>query len=104
MRDLLLAPLEERALRRPAREPMGEAAHTEGWLDEVRSAYLYRVIAEVERGSPRSTLFLELAREADGQAAIWAKNAGLAPVPALFPDLRSRVVPRLVACARARAM
>src|SRR2546425_5067420 len=74
------------------REPMGEAAHTEGWLDEVRSAYLYRVIAEVERGSPRSTLFLELAREAEGQAAIWAKNAGLASVPAFVPDLRTRIV------------
>jgi len=25
-------------------------AKTEGWIDETRSAYLYRVIAEVERG------------------------------------------------------
>src|SRR2546428_855043 len=78
------------------REPMGEAAHTEGWLDEVRSAYLYRVIAEVERGSPRSKLFEELAREAEGQAAIWAKNAGLASVPAFVPDLRTRLVAGLV--------
>ncbi|HYT86095.1 MAG TPA: VIT1/CCC1 transporter family protein [Burkholderiales bacterium] len=83
---------------------MGEAAHTEGWLDEVRSAYLYRVIAEVERGSPRSTLFLELAREAEGQAAIWAKNAGLASVPAFVPDLRSRIVAGLVRRYGARAM
>jgi VIT1/CCC1 family predicted Fe2+/Mn2+ transporter len=60
-----------------------------GWFDELRSAYLYRVIAEVERASPRSGLFLELAREAEGQAAIWAKKAGLASLPAFVPDLRT---------------
>src|SRR5438477_12719524 len=64
----------------------------EGWLDETRSAYLYRVIAEVERGSPRSELFRKLATEAEGQAAIWAKNAGLAWFPAFVPDLRTRIV------------
>src|SRR2546426_5080971 len=64
----------------------------EGWLDETRSAYLYRVIAEVERGSPRADLFQQLAREAEGQAAIWAKNAGFASVPAFVPDLRTRLV------------
>lgn len=69
---------------------------TDGWLDETRSAYLYRVIAEVERGSPRATLFEELAREAEGQAAIWAKTAGLASVPAFVPDLRTRIVAALV--------
>ncbi len=83
---------------------MGEAAHTEGWLDEVRSAYLYRVIAEVERGSPRSQLFQELAREAEGQAAIWAKNAGLPSVPTFVPDLRTRIVAGLVRRYGPRAM
>jgi len=68
----------------------------EGWLDETRSAYLYRVMAEVERGSPRSSLFVELAREAEGQAAIWAKSAGLASVPAFVPDLRTRIVAGLL--------
>src|SRR2546429_3473111 len=76
----------------------------EGWLDETRQACLYRVIAEVGRGSPRSTLFLELAREAEGQAAIWAKNAGLASVPAFVPDLRSRIVAGLLRRYGARAM
>jgi len=76
----------------------------EGWLDETRSAYLYRVIAEVERDSPRSELFQELAREAEGQAAIWAKNAGLASVPAFVPDLRTRIVAGLVRRHGARAM
>jgi hypothetical protein len=60
----------------------------EGWVDETCSAHLYRVIAEVESGSPRSTLLLELAREAEGQAAIRAENAGLAAAPAYEPDLR----------------
>src|SRR3989442_15324658 len=64
----------------------------EGWLDETRSAYLYRVIAEVERGSPRADLFQQLAREAEGQAAIWAKNAGFTSVPTFVPDLRTRLV------------
>src|SRR2546426_4984803 len=68
----------------------------EGWLDETRSAYLYRVIAEVERGSPRADLFQQLAREAEGQAAIWAKNAGFKSVPTFVPDLRTRLVAGLV--------
>src|SRR5437899_1827531 len=76
----------------------------EGWLDETRSAYLYRVIAEVERGSPHSELFRKLAHEAEGQAAIWAKNAGLASVPAFIPDLRTRLVAGLVRRYGPRAM
>jgi VIT1/CCC1 family predicted Fe2+/Mn2+ transporter len=75
-----------------------------GWFDELRSAYLYRVIAEVERGSPRSGLFLELAREAEGQAAIWAKKAGLASLPAFAPDLRTRIVAGLLRRYGPRAM
>src|SRR2546423_92085 len=76
----------------------------EGWLDETRSAYLYRVIADVERGSPRSELFRKLANEAEGQAAIWARNAGLASVPAFVPDLRTRLVAGLVRRYGPRAM
>jgi len=75
-----------------------------GWFDELRSAYLYRVIAEVERGSPRSSLFLELAREAEGQAAIWAKKAGLASLPVFVPDLRTRIVAGLLRRYGPRAM
>jgi VIT1/CCC1 family predicted Fe2+/Mn2+ transporter len=76
----------------------------EGWLDETRSAYLYRVIAEVERGSPRADLFAQLALEAEGQAAIWTRNAGLASVPAFVPDLRTRIVAGLVRRYGPRAM
>src|SRR5207245_9884504 len=79
-------------------------AKTEGWPDGTRSADPYRVLAEAERGSPRSKLFQELAREAEGQAAIWARNAGLASVPAFVPDLRTRIVAGLVRRHGPRAM
>jgi vacuolar iron transporter family protein len=66
-----------------------------GWLDEMRSAHLYRVLAEVEQGTPRAAMFAGLAREAEEQAAIWAKSAKLASVPAYVPDVRTRVVAAL---------
>src|SRR5258706_9979072 len=69
---------------------------TEGWIDEMRSAHLYRVIADVETGSPRANLFRGLAGEAESQAKIWARNAGLASVPAYAPDLRTRIVVWLI--------
>src|SRR5258705_10909172 len=67
----------------------GMAQSGEGWLDETRPAYLYRALAKVERGSPRSELFEELAREPEGQAATWAKKAGVAAAPPFRPQLRS---------------
>ena len=76
----------------------------EGWFDEMRSAYLYRVIAEVERGTRRAEMFAGLAREAEDQAAIWAKNAGLASVPPFRPDTRTRVVAWLARSYGPRAM
>jgi VIT1/CCC1 family predicted Fe2+/Mn2+ transporter len=69
-----------------------------GWQEEQRSAHLYRVLAEMERGSPRERLFRELAREAASQSEIWAEAARKAghPVPALYrPDLRTRIVEQL---------
>jgi len=71
----------------------------DGWREEKRSAYLYRVVAQAEAGTPRQALFSELAHEADKQAAIWERHARTAgrPVPDGFvPDLRTRVVARLV--------
>lgn len=69
------------------------------WREEMRSAYLYRVISDVECGTPRQMLFLELARAADGQAGIWAaemRKAGAEPPAAYRPDLRTRLVAWLV--------
>jgi len=74
-------------------------AALESWTEEMRSAHLYRVIAETEAGTPRERLFRRLADEAEGQAAIWGESArrqgGPVP-PAFLPDLRTRVVERLV--------
>lgn len=71
----------------------------ESWAEEMRSAYLYRVVAEAERGTARAALFTGLAGEAEKQAAIWAGHAAKAGhiVPGRFvPDFRARLVARLV--------
>lgn len=68
------------------------------WLEEKRSAYLYRVLAVAERGTKRATLFEKLAQEADKQAELWAKRlrADATPLPGYQPDLRTRMVAALV--------
>jgi VIT1/CCC1 family predicted Fe2+/Mn2+ transporter len=68
------------------------------WRDEKRSALLYRVLAETERGTPREALFSELARAAEEQGAIWAQAAtreGTA-LPAFAPGLRVRIAALLI--------
>ena len=79
----------------------------ESWQEEKRSAWLYRVVAECERGTPRAALFEELAQAAEDQAGIWlaaiAQRGG--PAPAAYrPDLRTRVVARLTRLFKPRAM
>src|SRR4051812_19340421 len=76
----------------------------DGWLDEMRSAYLYKVLAEVEAGTPRAALFKGLAKEAEDQAALWMKGAGLTSAPRYAPDLRTRVVAALARRYGPRAM
>jgi VIT1/CCC1 family predicted Fe2+/Mn2+ transporter len=66
-----------------------------GWREEMRSAYLYRAMAEAEAGTPRAGLFRGLALEAENQAQIWARQAGGA-APQFAPDLRARMVAALV--------
>ena len=68
------------------------------WSEELRAAYLYRVVAAAETGTPRQKLFLELAAEAEGQAAIWADKVRVAGgvLPVFAPDVRARVVAGLV--------
>lgn len=41
----------------------------EHWRDEKRSALLYRVLAETERGTSREALFADLARAAELRVA-----------------------------------
>ena len=37
----------------------------DSWAEEMRAAYLYRVVAEAEAGTPRENLFNALAGEAE---------------------------------------
>jgi VIT1/CCC1 family predicted Fe2+/Mn2+ transporter len=71
----------------------------DGWAEEKRSAYLYRVVSDAEKGSARAALFAELAASADKQASIWANQvraAGYALPASYRPDIRARLVGRLV--------
>ena len=76
----------------------------DGWREEKRSAYLYRVIADCERGTPREDLFRSLAVEADDQALIWARQSGSDSGRAYRPDMRTRIVAGLLAVGSPRAM
>jgi VIT1/CCC1 family predicted Fe2+/Mn2+ transporter len=68
------------------------------WRDEKRSAELYRVLAEIERGTPREVLFADLARAAEAQGAIWEQAAarGGEVLPAFAPDPRVRIAAFLI--------
>ena len=71
----------------------------DGWPEEKRSAWLYRVVAHAERDGGRRALFRELAGEADKQAAMWERQADLAGdrVPERYrPGTRERLIALLV--------
>jgi VIT1/CCC1 family predicted Fe2+/Mn2+ transporter len=77
------------------------------WREEKQSAWLYRIVAECERGTPRAALFEELAQAADDQSDIWLAAIGKRgePAPAPYrPDLRTRVVAALTRLFKPRAM
>ena len=79
----------------------------ESWHEEQRSAWLYRVVAECEAGTPRAALFNELAEAAEEQSQIWLDtlkaDGGAIPSP-FRPDLRTRMVARLTRSLKPRAM
>ena len=88
---------------------MSNTAPLSGWREEMQAAYLYRVVADIEAGTPRAALFTELAGEAEKQAAIWMTLAREAGSPAsatlnYVPDLRTRCVAALTRRFGARAM
>jgi VIT1/CCC1 family predicted Fe2+/Mn2+ transporter len=71
----------------------------ETWVAERRSAYLYRVLSDAESGNPKQLLFLELAREADEQSALWAREvrkAGMSVPEKYVPDRRTNLVAWLI--------
>jgi VIT1/CCC1 family predicted Fe2+/Mn2+ transporter len=65
----------------------------------MQSAYLYRVVAQVESGTVREALFTELAQAAERQAQIWmekARQSGISLPSRYDPDGRTRIVAYLV--------
>ena len=71
----------------------------DSWLEEKRSAYLYRIIANNEKVGIRQQLFSKLAHEAESQSKLWAQLAkeGGYEVPQSYrPELRARIVGWLI--------
>lgn len=71
----------------------------ENWAEEMRSAYLYRVLVQVERDPVKGALFHKLAGAAEAQAQIWAGQAREAATPVpdeFYPSLRVRLIAMLI--------
>jgi vacuolar iron transporter family protein len=64
------------------------------FTDEVNSAYLYRVAAELEEDATISGVYLRLAETEERHAALWEEklNEAGAPVPSREPQVRSRIL------------
>jgi vacuolar iron transporter family protein len=64
------------------------------WYEEKQSAWLYRVLAEVESRPTLAQLFATLAGEADEQATLWAAKLSSdgGALPEFSPTVRARVV------------
>jgi VIT1/CCC1 family predicted Fe2+/Mn2+ transporter len=63
----------------------------DSWAEEKQSAWLYRRVAACEQDADRQKLFLELARGAESQADIWARDLDAAAL-SFHPSLRARLV------------
>lgn len=63
------------------------------WLEETRSAWLYRQLAGIESDARLAAMLTALAAEAERQAAIWAATATreTQALPLFQPDLRARL-------------
>lgn len=71
----------------------------QGWAEEKRSAWLYRIVSDRESGTPRQVLFLELAQAAEHQADLWVAEmvkAGVTPPATYQIDARTRLVGWLI--------
>ena len=70
----------------------------ESWYEERQSAWLYRIVAQVERDGKKSALFAALAEAAEEQAVIWEQQilAADQTLPAFAPSLRAKVVAQLL--------
>jgi VIT1/CCC1 family predicted Fe2+/Mn2+ transporter len=70
----------------------------DNWQEEKQSAYLYLVIAKVEKNPEHKKLFLDLAAMAEKQAGIWTVQLAKANIkpPQFSPGYRTLFVARLV--------
>jgi len=70
----------------------------ESWHEEKQSAWLYRVVAQVEHDTTKSRLFTQLAEAAEGQALIWERQIAEVKqtLPTFAPSLRARTVAHLL--------
>lgn len=96
----------KKAKQNPLVDPV-VAHESESWLEEKRSAYLYRILSDKESGTPRQLLFLELAKSADQQAGLWAneiRKLGVIAPEHYVPDQRTRLVGWLIQMMGPRAM
>lgn len=64
------------------------------FTDEINSAFLYRVAADLEEDEVLSGVYLRLAETEEKHAALWEEKLrdANAPVPSRDPDLRSRIL------------
>ena len=84
-----------------------EQGMVENWLEEKRSAYLYRVMAACEPDNVKRALFTDLAEEADRQASIWEgrmRSEGVVVPPQFRPGTRAALTAWLVRLLGPRAM
>ena len=69
------------------------------WKEEMRSAYLYSIMAENEKNILHKKLFSDLKIAAQKQASLWEmkiKQQGLNPPQSFAPDTRTRLVSWLI--------
>lgn len=74
--------------------PADVERYRDNFTDEINSAYLYRVAAELEEDEVLSGVFIRLAETEEKHAALWEEKlteAG-ASVPGREPELRSRLL------------
>jgi vacuolar iron transporter family protein len=71
-------------------------AAADSWYHEKESAWLYRQLAAAEPDPQKSRLFLSLAAAAEEQATRWESAAPAATHREFVPDLRARIVARLL--------
>lgn len=80
---------------------MSEEIHAR-WQSERTAAYLSTVVSKAESDPGKAKLFEQMARTAEEQATLLAKEMGGAPI--FVPPMRARVIARLVRLVGPRAI